>query len=104
MKRGGASWEGWHFGPYGRARDWRLIAPDTTVYTPGEIQAYHREALELDYMISRCRQLEALLAAKPVGLTPRERHILQQAAAILAAMGDSDAAAPRLSSLQILVK
>lgn len=96
MERGGESWRGWRFGPYGRARDWRLHAPTGETYTPGEISQNHRESLELVYAVSRIRQLEALLIAKPAGLTPRERLILQQAAEIMARTGDAYQAAQLL--------
>src|SRR4030065_216479 len=50
LARGGTSWDGWHFGPYGKAREYRLIDPAGTTYTAGEIQELARLALELDYL------------------------------------------------------
>jgi hypothetical protein len=104
MERGGTSWAGWQFSTWGRARDWFVIAPSGTRYSAAEIDEIPRLQADVSYLMSRCRQLETLLAAKPVGLTPRERLILQQAAAILASAGAPAAEIPRFDALEILAK
>lgn len=55
---GGQSWGGWHFSPWGRARDWRLIAPDGASYTAEELLRVRSMACEIDYLRQRVALLE----------------------------------------------
>lgn len=55
---GGGAWTGWRFGPYGRARDWRLHAPDGAIYTAGEVGELHDLQLDVGWLHARVRTLE----------------------------------------------
>lgn len=82
LGRGGASWEGWRFSRYGRAREWRLIAPDGTTYTQAEIQELPAMLADLDYLRARIGELEASTVGIP--FTPAEAAALAEAVAVLA--------------------
>ena len=82
LDRGGASWAGWTFAPWGRAREWFLIAPDSTRYSAGEIHELTALMLDVDWLRHRVRELEA--QAVGVRMTIEEAAVLRAAAAILA--------------------
>ena len=83
LSGGGPSWAGWSFAPYGKARDFRLIDPDGTNYSAGEIVEGRAHGLDVDYLRGRVRELETQAIAAPLHLTPSEVLALRQAAAIL---------------------
>lgn len=80
---GGLSWCGWTFGRWGRARDWRLIAPDGASYTAGEIGELRKIGADLDYLRSRVRELEQLASADAWYLAPADAQMVRAAAALL---------------------
>ena len=82
LSGGGESWKDWHFGPWGRAREWFLIAPDSTRYSAGEIHELTALMLDVDWLRHRVRELEA--QAVGVRMTIEEAAVLRAAAAILA--------------------
>lgn len=79
LSAGGNAWRGWRLGPYGRARDWRLFAPDGQVYTAGDVAALAALALDVTYLQGRVRELEQ----EQAGLSADQLRILTEAAAIL---------------------
>lgn len=81
---GGASWNGWTFGPYGKAREFRLIDPDGTTYTAGEIRELARLVVELDYLRGLVREQRTEAGKKAVRLDAGELQLLRAAVAILA--------------------
>ena len=83
LSGGGPSWAGWGFSPYGRAREFRLIDPDGTTYTAGDITEARGLLLDVDFLRGRVRELEAQADTAPLHLTPGEVRALRQAAAIL---------------------
>ena len=87
LSRGGESWSGWTFGPWGRAKEWRLHAPDGASYDVCEIAELRARALDLDYLQVRVRQLEQrereLLAKLERRFSASEIATLRAAAAIL---------------------
>lgn len=80
LTRGGVAWDGWRFGRYGRARDWRLQAPDGAHYTADELLRVRQMYLELDYLQQRVAALEDSVA---LYLTVREMHLVREAIAAL---------------------
>ena len=87
LSRGGESWSGWTFGPWGRAKEWRLHAPDGASYDACEIAELRARVLDLDYLQVRVRQLEQrereLLAQLERRFSAGEIATLRAAAAIL---------------------
>lgn len=82
LATGGPSWTGWTFGPWGRAREWFLLAPDGSRYSAGEICELAGLMLDVDWLRHRVRELEA--QAVGVRMTMEEAAALRAAAAILA--------------------
>lgn len=80
---GGPSWAGWKFAPFGRARDWRLHAPDGTTYDACEIAELRRMALDLDYLQVRCRDLETRVISTACYFTRTELELIASALAVL---------------------
>jgi len=93
---GGASWVGWHFGPWGRARDWRLHAPDGASYTAGEIAQTRALAHEVCYLSARNRELTDYAHADALHFGPRDALALI-AAAELVLRAAQQLALPRLN-------
>lgn len=93
LSRGGESWSGWRFGPWGKAKDWRLHAPDGASYDACEITELRAMALNLDYLQVRVRQLEErereLLAKLERRFSASEIATLRAAAAILREASES---------------
>lgn len=83
LAAGGPTWAGWRLGPYGRARDWRLLAPDGQHYQASELQDLHALQLDVDWLRMRVRELETAAA----GPSSHELQILQTAAMILHRFG-----------------
>ena len=67
-------WDGWHFGPYGKARKWRLFAPTSEFFIPAEILAIRESQLELDYLRLRIKTLEA---TKSLTLTAEDVFVIR---------------------------
>jgi len=84
LGQGGPSWEGWSFAPYGRATEYRLIDPDGTTYTAGEIRELTRVAVELDYLRQRLREHDDQASSAAIHFTPDELRAVSAAADILA--------------------
>ena len=84
LGHGGLSWQGWSFGPYGQARECRLIDPNGTTYTAGDILEGARAPVELDYLRHQVRTLAAQRDGAAVHFTLEEILALHAAAAILA--------------------
>lgn len=80
---GGASWEGWTFGPWGRARCWRIFDPRGTCYQVCEIAQIRSSVLEIDFLERRVRELEGLVAAQSAYFNLQEIATLHAAVAIL---------------------
>lgn len=84
LGHGGLSWQGWSFGPYGQARECRLIDPNGTTYTAGDILEGARAPVELDYLRHQVRTLAAQHDGAACHFTLEEILALHAAAAILA--------------------
>lgn len=54
---GGKSWEGWLFGPYGRAKEWRLLAPSGDSIQAGEISMLRALLIDNDYLKTTINRL-----------------------------------------------
>lgn len=80
---GGPSWVDWRFSPFGRAKEWRLHAPDGASYHACEILELRRMALDLDYLQVRCRELGQLIAPGSVSFAASDAATLRAAAAII---------------------
>lgn len=73
-------WEGWYFGNYGRAKMWRLLAPDGQHFQPGEVLSIRELMLDKDYLSMRVNQLKNI--ARPA-LSPDDYRSLSCAVATL---------------------
>lgn len=58
MSLGG--WDGWRFGPYGKARTWRLLAPGGEFFTPGDLLAIRTNAANVDVLNAQVAKLRAM--------------------------------------------
>ena len=76
----GPAWAGWSLRPWGRARDARLTAPDSTSYTSGEIIECCALPADVDFLRLRVRELEA------GGLDARQRVAVIAAIQVLEAV------------------
>lgn len=77
---GGGAWSGWQFSPWGRARDWRLIAPDGANYTAGELADVRRRQMDIDYLRARVALIDDAAA---LYIPRKDAAILREAATIL---------------------
>lgn len=83
MGIGGPDWAGWHFGKWGRAKDWRLCDPDGTNYAAGEIAQLRHMEQNLDYLQVKVKEVEAQIAGIQRPLAQGEIEALQVAIALL---------------------
>lgn len=90
LSQGGESWKGWKFGQWGRAREWRLHAPDGALYTAGELHGLHALQLDVDFLRLQVRELTEQRDGAAVHLTLTEVAALLAAAAILARVLPAD--------------
>lgn len=94
FSRGGQSWSGWTFGPYGKAREWRLFAPTGEMFTASEILGMRANALDVDYLQCKARRLESekteLERKLAQRFTPEEFETLREAMAIIASRVDRE--------------
>lgn len=81
---GGPAWDGWTFGPWGKARDWRLHAPDGNSFDACEIAELRRALLDVDYLQVQVKILREKLEPGTVTFTASEAATLHAAAAIIA--------------------
>ena len=58
MKVGG--WDGWLFAPYGKAKVWRLLAPNGDFFTPGDIITIRENAQNINTLSAQVARLRAL--------------------------------------------
>lgn len=77
-------WAGWFFGTYGRAREWRLHAPDGSHYVAAEVAELRYLILDVDYLRARVREVEAEIETARRRFTPAELATIRAAAALLA--------------------
>lgn len=66
------AWAGWHVGPWGRAKEWRLHAPCGSNYTVGEISMLRAIELDLAYLEHRVRTLADFAAADAMHFGPQD--------------------------------
>lgn len=83
LSLGGETWNGWTFGPWGRARDWRLHAPNGEHYTADELLLTRRRDHDLNYLQQRINIIEDAAA---IYIPRADAAILREAASILAAL------------------
>jgi hypothetical protein len=83
LSAGGEDWEGWYLGPWGRAKVWRLHAPDGASYHTCEIEEVRKLALEVGYLQTRIKELESLLTPGHVHFHPSAAATLRAAAAAI---------------------
>ena len=83
LGHGGESWNGWRFGPYGRAREWRLIAPDGETFTAGDIQSLRGFMLDVDFLRGRVQALQGQVEAHACHFNEADLLALHAAIAVL---------------------
>lgn len=76
---GGVSWEGWFFGRYGRAREWRIHAPDETTYTAAEIANLRALTLDVNYLTVRIHELSDFASPDAMHFGPEDARTLLEA-------------------------
>jgi hypothetical protein len=76
-------WDGWHFGPWGKARNHRLIGPNWTSFQPADILAGRQAVIEADQLRQRVRHIERCLDADALHLTPAETAEIHRSIEIL---------------------
>lgn len=80
---GGDSWAGWRFGSYGKARDWRILAPDGSTFQASELAALPHQVADLAYLQSLSREQAAKLAGATLALSQEEAALLRVALRVL---------------------
>lgn len=80
---GGDSWAGWRFGSWGKARDWRILAPDGTTLQAAELAALPQQVADLAYLQALAREQAAKLAGATLALSQDEAALLRVALAVL---------------------
>lgn len=80
---GGPSWAGWRFGSWGKARDWRILAPDGANFQAAELAALPGLRADVGYLQTLSRHQAAKLAGSALALTPEEAALLRVALAVL---------------------
>lgn len=73
---GGQSWAGWHFGPWGRAKEWRLRAPNEQTYLAGELLEFPQLLMDLNALQVQLRTLEALASPDAMHFGPADAALL----------------------------
>jgi len=76
-------WENWTFGPFGKAKSWRLFSPDGQCFIPEEVLSLTPLLLDLDFYQTEVKKLQALLTqakARP------EKQVLTQISLLLVQM------------------
>ncbi len=76
-------WAGWVLSRYGRAREWRLIAPGGEAFTAAEIAGLRYLVLDVDYLRGRVLELEGLVDAQACHFDAAELAALHSAIAVL---------------------
>ena len=66
-------WDGWRFGGYGKAKQWRIHAPTGECFIPTEILNIRANQLDLDYLRLRIKRLEA---TKGLTLSPDDVSVI----------------------------
>ena len=80
---GGTDWEGWYFGPWGRAKGWRLHDPLGTSYHACEIATVRQNERELGYLQVVSKQLRQEISEMERPLHQIEVEALQIVIALL---------------------
>lgn len=80
---GGPSWSGWRFGPWGRAREWRLCSPTGENFTAGDVADLRALQLDVNYLQTRNRELTAQLDHTACYFSGGDADTLRAAASIL---------------------
>lgn len=76
-------WAGWTLGPYGKAREWRLFAPDGTHYTAQEVSGLRGMVLDLDFLRGQVRELREKVDGSAVHFSADDLLALRLAVAVL---------------------
>jgi len=53
-------WDGWYYGPWGKARLWRIQAPTGDTFLPDEIIGCRGKDREISYLQSQINRLRAM--------------------------------------------
>lgn len=81
---GGDAWQGWHFGPWGRAKSWRLFGPRGERYEACEIREAKPLRGDVEWLRARVKFLEQRVRADAVYFTGEQLQALYAALEILA--------------------
>lgn len=84
---GGADWEGWYFGPWGRAKGWRLHDPKGANYIPYEIANIHQYEGNINFFQVQIKQLTRQLAEFKSPIPDEELAAVQTVIALLLRLG-----------------
>lgn len=72
----GAAWSGWFVGRWGRAKEWRLHAPDGATYTPQEISGLRALTYDVDFLSTRVLELMDYASADAMHFGPQDAAVL----------------------------
>lgn len=81
---GGSTWAGWHFGKFGRAREWRLHAPNGCDYQASEILNLRALLLDANFYRQRVIALQDYATDDALHFGPMDAALLLQAAEMIA--------------------
>lgn len=84
---GGADWNGWHFGPWGRAKDWRIHAPDGANYVACEIANIREYEGNINFFQVQIKQITKQLAEFKAPIPDEELAAVQTVMALLMRLG-----------------
>ena len=83
LDRGGECWKGWRLGPYGRAREWRLVSPAGETFTAGDLLQLRGLIVDVDYLRGRVHELQGKIEAHACHFSPADLVTLHAAIAVL---------------------
>lgn len=81
----GPDWQEWRLGPYGKARNFRLITPTGEALTPQEIAAVRVESRDYGYVVAQMRTMERDMAQLQQWCNGHQADLIRQAFAIIEA-------------------
>jgi hypothetical protein len=83
LDRGGESWKGWRLGPYGRAREWRLVTPAGETFTAGDLMQLRGLIVDVDHLRGRVHELQGQVEAHACHFSLADLTALHAAIAVL---------------------
>lgn len=83
LSMGGPSWAGWRFGSWGKAKEWRILAPDGSTFQASQLAALPGQVADLGYLQTLAREQAAKLAGSSLAFTRDESALVRVALQLL---------------------